>query len=125
MASAAVVTVTESITNAVKKIVWEWTSSDPGGIASGATVAPYDGKLLGLATIPGTVGDQPDDNYDITITDDDSHDVLLGAGANRDETNTEYVAEASIAAVAGSVLTLNVAAAGVATKGTVVLWIKA
>lgn len=106
-----------------KKIVWSWLSDDAAGTATGATTAAFDGKLLGLMTDPGGIA-APDDNYDITITDADSHDVLLGAGANRDTANIEYVAGASLAGVSGSVLTLNVAAAGNAKAGVAVLWIR-
>ena len=118
---AGTVTVAET-GNSVKKITWNWTAA--AGVADGATSKTFDQKIIGLATVPGTGGDQPDDNYDITITDADSLDVLLGAGANRDELNTEYVDGSSLGAVAQSVLTLNVTNAGGTNQGTVVLWLR-
>ena len=120
--AAGTVTVSENTVQSVKKITWSWTAA--GGAADQATTAAFDGDLIGFATIPGTAGDQPDDNYDVTITDADGLDVLLGQGANRDETNTEYVARASIGAVSGSVLTVNVSNAGTTNKGTVILWLR-
>lgn len=48
------------------------------------------GKLLALETNPGATA--PTANYDITIEDEDGHDVLEGVGANRHTSNTEKVA---------------------------------
>ena len=46
--------------------------------------------LFKVQTVPGGVGvTQPDDNYDITITDAEGHDIVGGELANRDEANTE------------------------------------
>lgn len=106
----------------VQKVVWAWTSS-AGGAFTEATTVDFHGKILGFATIPAGGGDAPTDNYDITITDADGHDVLLGGGANRDEANTEYVAGTACAGVASSARTLNVANAGNAKSGTAILWI--
>lgn len=114
--------VTEQTYGSVKKIVWSWTA-DASGDASEATSGSYDGEILGLATIPdGT--NAPTDNYDIVINDADDHDVLLGSGANRDTAVTEYVDRASLAAVAGSVLTLVVSNAGNGGEGVTVLWVR-
>lgn len=118
-------TITERYIEAVKKITWAWTSAADGTLTgvTTTTTAPYDGKLLGFATIPdGSTA--PDDNYDVTVTDSNGHDVLLGAGANRDTANTEYANQTTIAAVASSKLTLAVSGAGSGKKGTVILWIK-
>ena len=124
--AAGTVTVTESGSGTVKKVVFAWTAgtSAEAGTASGSTTKPYDGEILGLTTIPGTATEQPDDNYGVTVTDSGSHDVLLGAGASRDETNTEHVTRASLAAVASSILTVNITAAGASTTGTVIVYIR-
>jgi hypothetical protein len=114
----------ETVHAGVKKIVAAWTSDDATGAVSGTTTSPYDGELVGLTTIPGTGGDAPDLNYDVAVTDVGGHDVLLGAGANRHNVNTEHVAKASLAAVAGSKLTIAITTAGNANKGTVVLYIR-
>lgn len=114
--------VTELRHGSVKKIRWAWTS-DASGDASEATTEPYDGKLIGLTTDPdGTA--VPTDNYDIVVNDADGDDVLLGAGANRDTAVTEHVAEASLGAAAGSVLTLVVSNAGNAKQGVVILYVR-
>lgn len=117
------VTATERRFPTVKKVTLVWVSA-ADGTASGATVGGYDGKLIGMTTIPAAAGAAPTDNYDITLADGDGHDVLLGAGANRDTANTEHVAEASLGAVSASLLTLSVAAAGDTKGGTVVLYIR-
>ena len=119
---AGTVTITEITYTSAKKITFTWTSSS-GGAADATTAKVFDGKLVGLTTDPdGT--DAPTDNYDIVISDADGHDVLLGAGANRDTLDTEHVAEANLGAVAGSKLTLAVTTAGNATKGVVIMWVR-
>ena len=123
MATGTVVT-TETYHSSMRKIIWAWTSTDPGAIAGDTTTQYYDGKCVGLTTIPGTGADQPDDNYGVEITDGDGHDVLLGAGLLRDETNTEHVVSASLSGASMSQLTLSVTAAGAALQGTVILWIR-
>ncbi|HUW56576.1 MAG TPA: hypothetical protein VMZ92_08065 [Planctomycetota bacterium] len=123
MAGSAMV-FTETTFGSVKKIVAAWTSDSVTGAVSGTTTFPYDGAIIGLTTIPGTVGDAPDDNYGVTITDVGGHDVLLGAGLLRDTANTEHVAGTSLAGVAGSKLTVSVAAAGASKKGTVIVYVR-
>lgn len=123
MAGSAMV-FTEITHTSVRKIVAAWTSDDGTGAVSGTTTFPYDGAIIGLTTIPGAAADAPDDNYDVTITDAGGHDVLLGAGMNRDTANTEHVAGTSLAGVAGSKLTVSVAAAGNSNKGTVVVYVR-
>jgi hypothetical protein len=119
---AGTVTITEEVWGTIKKIKFAWTST-AGGAASDTTDEVYSGKVLLLVTVPdGT--DAPTDNYDITVTDEDSVDVLCGAGANRDTADTEYVQESSLGVMGNSKLTLNVSAAGNAKKGEVYLFIR-
>lgn len=108
----------------VRKVLWTWTSGTgaEGGTVTSTTTAAFDGKVICLITDPGSTA--PTDNYDITITDVDGIDVLLGAGANRDTANNEYVADASLGAVASSKLTLNITNAGDAKEGVVVLYLR-
>lgn len=119
---AGTVTTTEKTLGTVKKVTFAWTSS-AGGAADATTAAVFDGKLIGLTTIPDA-GTAPTDNYDVVLNDADGHDVLLGAGANRDTLNTEHVAEASLGAVAHSKLTLAVTNAGAAKLGTVIVYLR-
>lgn len=117
-----VVTITEVVHTSPKMVKFAWTSDDAAGTATGATTNYYSGKILGLATDPGATA--PTDNYDITITDKNGLDVLIGAGANRDTADTEYVAEASLGSVVASQLTINVSNAGNAKLGTAYLYIR-
>jgi hypothetical protein len=123
--AAGTMTLTETVHGSVKKIVAAWTSGTgaEAGTASGTTAAVLDGKLIGLTTIPDGAA-APDDNYDVTAKDSAGHDVLLGAGMNRDTANTEHVAEASVGAVAADRLAIAVAGAGESKAGTVILWIR-
>lgn len=120
---AGTVTATEITHTSAKKLIWDWLSS-AGGAADHTTTFAFDGRLVGLITIPDGGGTAPTADYDVAITDADGHDVLLGAGANRSATATEFVAEASLAAVCGSKLTLAVTNAGNAKGGTVVLFVR-
>ncbi len=123
-AAAGTATRSETTFSSVKKIVWTWTSGDgaEGGTVTSTTTASFDGKVIGLTTDPGATA--PTDNYDVVINDAAGHDVLLGAGANRDTANTEHVAEASLGAVAASRLTLSITNAGDAKEGVVILYIR-
>ena|SRR4030042_211607 len=124
MAGSAMV-FTEIVHTTVKKIKCAWTSDSATGAVSGTTTAYFSGRFIGLITVPGTVGDQPSDNYTVTVKDDDGIDLLLGAAAaNRDQTNTEFIAEASMAGVAESKLTFAISGAGNSKKGTVYLLIR-
>ncbi len=118
---AGTVVTTEKTLGTVKKITFAWTSS-AGGAADATTTEVYDGKIIGLTTDPGTTA--PDDNWDVALNDADGHDVLLGAGLNRDTATTEHVAEASLGAVAHSKLTLAVTGAGAAKDGVVIVYLR-
>jgi len=123
--AAGTVTITEEIYSTIKKIKFSWTSGDgaEAGTASGQTSEAYSGKILGLATDPdGTA--IPTDNYNITVTDEDGMDVLMGGGANRDTAVTEYVLSTSLGAVANDKLTINISGAGTNKKGIAYLYIR-
>jgi hypothetical protein len=118
--AAGTVTTSETTHASLKKIVFTWTSS-AGGAADATTTAPFDGLVVGLTTDPGATA--PTDDYDVVITDSGGHDVLLGAGLNRDTANTEHVAT-GMAGVAASPLTLAITNAGSAKQGVVILWVR-
>ena len=117
-------TITETRDGGIKKIKAAWTSANTG-LVSGTTSRFYSGRLIAAITVPDSNANlQPTDNYDITVSDKDSIDVCLGALANRDTANTEFVAEASLGAVVGSKLTMAIANAGDSKKATLYLLIK-
>lgn len=118
---AGTVTKTETKLGTMKKVKFAWVSS-AGGAADATTDEVYDGKIVQLVTVPSATA--PTTLYDIAVTDSDSIDVLAGTGADRSATDTEYVAEASLGAVANSKLTLAITNAGAAKEGTVYLFIR-
>lgn len=122
------VTITERTHASVRKITWAWTSAADGSAGGagggGTTVAAFDGAIERLVTVPSGGGTAPTTLYDITITDADGVDVLLGAGADRSATVTQQVAAASLGIVAGDRLTLTIAAAGDSKAGTVHLYVR-
>ena len=107
--------------HSVKHIYATWVS-DSDGAASGTTTYSYDGALLFFVTDPGATA--PTDNYDIVITDNNSVDVLAGAGANRDTSTTEYVLAADLGAVSSSKLTFTVSNAGESKEGIIHLYLR-
>ena len=111
---------TEETNGSIKSIKAEWTS-DGSGDASGETEHEYSGKCLLFTTDPV---DGPTDNYDVTVLDDNGLDVLAGAGADRDTTNTEQKVETNLGAVAGGKLTFVVANAGAAKSGVAYLYLR-
>lgn len=122
--SAMVFTNITHIGASVKLIKAVWTADDGTAAVSGTTDEFFNGKILGLTTVPGTGGTQPDDNYDVAANDNNSIDVLMSGGANRDETNTEHVLSASLGAVVASQLTIAITNAGNSNTGEVYIFIR-
>jgi hypothetical protein len=123
MADSGTVTISEERLGSVKKITFAWTST-AGGAASKTTSYAYNGEIIRQVTVPGAGGSAPTDQYDITVTDGDSTDVLMGQGANRSNVNTEQVLASSLGCVANDTLTLNVSNAGNAKSGTLYVYIR-
>ena len=123
---AGTITFTEITHGTVKKIKAAWTTGTGADInkADGTTINSYSGRLLGAITVPSGAPDAPTNLYNIAVNDNDSVDVALGALAGRSATVTEFVAEASMAGVAQSKLTIAVTAAGDTKKGTLYLHIR-
>ncbi len=117
------VTITEETFQSIKKIKFAWTSA-ADGTASGTTTKTYTGEVIRLVTVPAGGADAPTDNYDITITDGDSTDVLVGAGANRATATTQQVLASSLGCVGYDTLTINITNAGNVKKGTAYLYIR-
>lgn len=77
-----------------------------------------------MATVPGTAGVQPDDNYNMIAIDRNSLDVLMSSGLTRDETNAEYVLSTSLGTVVESKLTVTIDTAGNSKTGVVYIYIR-
>lgn len=117
-------TITEETLGSVKKIKFVWVCDASGVVSGTLTANAYNGAIERLVTVPAGGGSAPTDNYDITILDEDSTDVLLGAGVDRDTANTEQVARTSLGVVANDTLELRIANAGNAKGGTVYLYLR-
>lgn len=126
MADKGTVVITEEIFGPVKKISFAWTAGTgvDEGLATKTTEKAYSGEIIRLVTVPGSDGDAPTDNYDVVINDEDTTDVLMGAGADRDTANTEQILASFLGCVANDKLSLSITNAGDTKKGTVYLYIR-
>jgi len=120
MPTAQVVTITEQTGGVIKKVTWDWLSTDAGVVAS-TTTAAFEGMILAAVFVPDTGATAPTDKYSVTITNPNGIDLLRGLGGNRSGTLTEWVRGNGIAA--NERLTLNVSGAGDANGGTVYLYL--
>lgn len=124
MATAQVVTLSEKKHTSVKRIYWDWLSTDLGVVTSQTTKA-FDGVIERAVFIPDAAATQPTNLYDVTITDSDGVDVLAGLGADLSNAATVVKKHSDgLTAVAGSLLTLNVSNAGDAKGGIVILLLR-
>ena len=106
----------------LQKIAFTWVSA-ADGTATGQTTKPYTGEIIRLVTVPsGTAA--PTADYDVAVNDEDTTDVLMGAGTDRHTSNTEQVLASSLGCVANDKLTLEITNAGNAKGGTVYLYIR-
>jgi hypothetical protein len=120
----SVVTAEETF-GSVKKITFTWAigSASSSAVTGGTTTAAYNGAVERLVTIPdGSTA--PSANYDITVSDQDSTDILIAGGQNRHSANTEQVNAASLGVVANDTLTLSITGAGASCAGVVHLYIR-
>lgn len=111
-------------------IRFKWTCTTTGNVIY--TMTDYvAGRVSRFTTNPGATA--PESNYDITLTDEDSVDILNGCAANRHATNTETVYPMHTASVTttglaeiafAGLLTFNVtnAATGTARNGEATLY---
>ena len=125
MAIGTSCTVTEETFGSVKKVTFAWAtlSSSSGGVTA-TTTGAYNGAIERFVTIPGAGSSAPTASYDITVSDQDSTDVLMAAGGSRHTANTEQVNAASLGIVANDTLTINVTNAGSSNGGTAILYIR-
>ena len=64
------------------KAKWAWTADASGDVSGVGISSKLSGEIVGVHFIPGTGGDAPDDDYDVTILDPNGVDVLIGAGTD-------------------------------------------
>lgn len=116
---AAGVTINETNTDTIDKIVFAWTS-DSTGTVTGTTAARYTGAVGRVIFDPGAPA--PSNNYDVAIYDQNSYDILKSRGYNKDSLTTSQI-DSMFSAVANSKLMLVVVNAGDSTSGVVTLYI--
>lgn len=112
-----------------------WTSDSSGAAAD--VLNQIHGEVLGFQTIPSTAsGEEPTDNWDLTLLDRDGVDLLDGLGANRNTATVERVdtsdrknipsdagyAESAFPVPTTGALTHTVANAGAEKSGTTRIW---
>ena len=104
----------------VQKVTWSWTSTD-AGVVTIASTQELDGEIVRVEVIPGTSTVQPTDLFDVTLTNPAGYDQLYGQGANLSNAVTTVIRDVGYAA--SEKLTLNVAGAGDANSGVVVVYL--
>ncbi len=81
----------QTSTTGVVKLTYTWTAdASNGSVPATASERDIDGYVFLVITNPGATA--PTDNYDITLTDNDSCDVMGGELANRDTSVSEQAA---------------------------------
>ena len=93
-----------------------------GTFTSTALEQEFSGEILQIETDPGSPA--PTDDYDITLTDESSYDVLQGLGTNRDTTTSEgraiIFSSTSVHPVVHRTDTLTLAIANQSVSGAVI-----
>ena len=93
-----------STTTRQNVVVITWTcvgDASNGSFPATAANVGVRGWLFAVDTVPGTT--QPTDNWDATLTNADSYDLMGGALANRDTANAERAVPVKTAWVDGAI----------------------
>lgn len=77
---AGTITVTHSVTGNVRKIIATCVADAADGSFPATALPAFEGRLTDLVVNPGATS--PTAAYDLTVVDQNGHDVLEGAGAN-------------------------------------------
>jgi hypothetical protein len=127
---AATLTATTTRQGSIERVDLAWTSHTDG--SGTLTVTDLFGVLLQVAFAPGSV--TPTDQYDLTLTDSNSIDVLAGYGANLSNSvairrtpmfpSTDGTTVGTSYPVLAGNHTLSLTNAGSAKTGTVTLYLK-
>jgi hypothetical protein len=123
MAAVGTVTVTTSdLGNGVTKYSAAWVS-DAAGVVSGTSFDVRRGRLLQAKFIPNTGGTVPTNLYDMTLTDADGADVLVGQWRQPLGDRRRLVFADQPDPIGGGALTPVIANAGNAKGGTLVVMV--
>lgn len=116
----------------IVKQTFDWVS-DGSGNATVVASQIASGEIQRVVFVPSTTA-APTANYDITLTDDKSVDVLAGQGANLGASGNTHVCPglplkdgtttSVVPIVVDSILTLNVSNAGASKAGSVIVYLR-
>lgn len=126
MAGSVTVAVSNVVSD-VRLITYTWTADVSDGSVPAQASPVINGDVILVVTNPGTPA--PTDNYDVTLTDEDGVDVMGGALADRDQSNSEQAkpiinSEAVDRFVDGT-LTLSISNNSVnSAQGVVKVWVR-
>lgn len=122
---AGTCTYTEEVHGSVKLVAADWLSDSAGNVSGTSTTNYFNGKLIYFAADPDAGDTKPSEDYDVTVLDKNSVDVLHALGTDMGSAATVTVDEFDgLGAVANSQLTVTVANAGDEKGGVVYLWIR-
>lgn len=122
---AGTCTYTEEMHGVVKLITADWLSDSAGNVSGTTTTNYFSGKLIYAACDPDAGDTKPSEDYDVTVLDKNSVDVMHGLGTDMGSAATVTIDEIDgLGAVANSQLTVTVANAGDEKGGVVYLWIR-
>lgn len=102
------------IINKISKTTQVCTSDGSGNYAG--TIGKMNGIIDRITIVPGTSGDQPDADFDITIKDDLGVDIMKTLGTNCSQTNPTTCYPA---VPVDSALTIAISGMGATNKATV------
>jgi hypothetical protein len=119
------VTSSEITYSKIRKVTFDWLA-DAGGDATGATAGGYTGEIVRAIMIPDGPPSQPDDAYDVVITDSDGVDVLGGQGANLSHDVTVHLTGTTgpLSTIVATRLAIAVSGAGAAHGGLCILYVR-
>ena len=118
----------------IVKHAFDWVSN-ASGAATLASTLPVSGQILRVVIVPSAVaGKEPTILYDMTLTDEQSIDVLAGQGANLSDTASlnvcpgtplkDGITTTTMPMVVDGILTLNVSNAGNTKAGRVIVYVR-
>lgn len=120
---AGTVTQTPSGGN-IQLLKFDWLSDGSGDVSATSSTGKYTGCILAVLLVPDGSTTTPSDQYDITLTDSNSIDLLSGQGANLSNVNNVLV-NSGLLPLVHDTISLTVAHAGSAKGGLVYIWIEA
>ena len=118
---AGTITAIETRHRSVQEIIFSWLSDASGDGTATATTYAYSGDILKVVCVPGAT--TPDDNYDVTLTDADSIDLLAGQGVDCPN-GANLVITGGMIPVVESAISLTIAGGGNAKIGTVHVYVR-